>query len=116
MVDLNAAELGVSQIQLMDSSGHAGAREVNIIAAGGEKIVTDKKENFEIGKANLMREPKESLIISTGITTHIALDVADEMQSKGMKVGVLHMHTIKPLDIDSLKDLIPNVEKIFTID
>ena len=38
MVDLNAAELGVSQIQLMESSGHAVAREVKKIAAGGEKI------------------------------------------------------------------------------
>ena len=37
MVDLNAAELGVSQIQLMESSGHAVAREVKKIAAGGEK-------------------------------------------------------------------------------
>lgn len=86
------------------------------IAAGGEKNITKKNEIFEIGKANLMREPKDNLIISTGITTHIAIDVADELLSKGIKVGVLHMHTVKPLDINFLKDLIPNVKKIFTIE
>ena len=35
MVDLNAAELGVSQKQLMESSGHAVAQAVKKIAEGG---------------------------------------------------------------------------------
>ena len=38
MVDLNAAELGVSQKQLMESSGHAVAQAVKKIAEGGAKI------------------------------------------------------------------------------
>ncbi len=38
IVDRNAAEFGVSQIQLMESSGHAVARAVKEIAAEGSKI------------------------------------------------------------------------------
>lgn len=53
---------------------------------------------FEIGKAQLIREGDDVLIISSGIMTMRALDAAEKLASDGVQVAVLHSPTIKPLD------------------
>jgi transketolase len=86
------------------------------LGKGGEKIVSEEKHGFEIGKAILMREPGEGLFISTGVMTQLALEAAEILKGEGIVCGVLHMHTIKPLDNQSLEKLIPNVNAIVTIE
>jgi transketolase len=53
---------------------------------------------FEIGKAKLLRDGTDALVISSGFMTMRALDAAVEMEKDGLSVGVLHSPTIKPLD------------------
>lgn len=86
------------------------------LGKGGEKIVSEEKHGFEIGKAILMREPGEGLFISTGVMTQLALEAAEILKREGIVCGVLHIHTIKPLDIQSLEKLIPKVSAIVTIE
>ncbi len=53
---------------------------------------------FEIGKAKLLRDGTDALVISSGFMTMRALDAAVEMERDGISVAVLHCPTIKPLD------------------
>lgn len=53
---------------------------------------------FELGKAKLLRDGTDALVISSGFMTMRALDAAVEMEADGISVGVLHCPTIKPLD------------------
>lgn len=53
---------------------------------------------FEIGKAKMVREGTDALVISSGFMTMRALDAAVEMEKDGISVAVLHCPTIKPLD------------------
>ena len=48
--------------------------------------------------------------------TQIAIECSDQLASEGIKVGVLHMHTIKPIDHKKLKELIPQVKKVITLE
>lgn len=86
------------------------------LAKGGDKVVSEEKNGFEIGKAILMSEPGEGLFISTGVMTQLALQAAELLCSEGLKCGVLHMHTIKPLDNKSLSELLPNVNGVVTVE
>jgi transketolase len=86
------------------------------LAKGGDKVVSEEKNGFEIGKAILMSEPGEGLFISTGVMTQIALQAAELLSSEGIKCGVLHMHTIKPLDDKSLSELLPKVNGVVTVE
>ena len=53
---------------------------------------------FEMGKAKLIRDGRDTLIISSGLMTMRALEAAKELQKDGVDAAVLHVPTIKPLD------------------
>jgi transketolase len=65
-------------------------------------VLEDYDYQFEIGKAKMLRDGKDVLIISTGLMTMRALEVADVLASSNIEVGVLHVATIKPLDTETI--------------
>lgn len=69
---------------------------------GREKtpIITSAETPFEIGKANVLwtSDTPQVAIISTGALGHRALVAAKELESKGIAVSVVNVHTVKPLD------------------
>jgi transketolase len=86
------------------------------LGKGGDKVVSEERHGFKIGKAILMKEPGEGLFISTGVMTQLALQATELLQTEGLHCGVLHVHTIKPLDDESLAKLIPEVQGVVTIE
>lgn len=66
---------------------------------GKVPVVLDKYNyRFEIGKARLLEEGNDVLIIASGIMTMRALDAAETLRKDNVSVAVLHVPTIKPLD------------------
>ncbi|WP_425235104.1 transketolase family protein [Ulvibacterium sp.] len=61
-------------------------------------VVPEIHEDFEIGKAKLLREGSDITIVTTGIMVSEGLKAADLLEKKGYSTRVLHMHTVKPLD------------------
>lgn len=86
------------------------------LAKGGDKIVSNQSAGFEIGKSILMKNCRDGLFISTGVMTQLALEASEKLEKEGIYCGVLHMHTIKPIDENSLLNLIPNVNAVVTIE
>jgi len=74
------------------------------LAKGGDPVISDPNKPFQIGKAITMREGRDALIVSTGITTGIALEAAQILEAQGVSSTVLHIHTLKPFDEEALKD------------
>jgi transketolase len=68
------------------------------LAQGDDEIVSIKDADFAIGRAIRMRAGHDVLLVSTGVMTQRALHVADRLASGGPSAGVLHMHTVRPLD------------------
>ena len=71
---------------------------------GNVPLVLDEVEGyrFELGKAKMLREGQEVLVISSGILTMRALEVAADLVKDGIRVAVLHCPTIKPLDEETI--------------
>jgi transketolase len=66
---------------------------------GNVPLVLDEYNyKFELGKAKLLRDGKDILVISSGFMTMRTLEVADLLKADGIDVAVLHVPTIKPLD------------------
>ena len=76
------------------------------MAKYGKPIVSKEEAGFQIGKAILMREG-DILIITNGAMTNRALTTAEVLSKKGIECGVLHVHTVKPLD----KNIVEHVRK-----
>jgi transketolase len=69
------------------------------LARGNVPLVLDEYDyTFELGKAKLLRDGDEVLVISSGFMTMRALEVAQALQVDNIGVAVLHCPTIKPLD------------------
>ena len=71
-------------------------------------VIYEENEEFEIGKAKLLREGKDVSLIANGDTVCIALQAAELLAAKGISAKVLDMHTIKPLDVDAVASCIGN--------
>jgi transketolase len=66
---------------------------------GNVPVVLDRHDyQFEIGRARLLRDGADALVISSGLMTMRALEAADILVAQGVSIAVLHSPTIKPLD------------------
>ncbi len=67
---------------------------------GNVPLVLDEVEGyrFELGKAKLLRDGADVLVISSGLMTMRALEAAQALAADKVDVAVLHCPTIKPLD------------------
>ena len=81
--------------------------------------ITTPKTPFEIGKAIKMFESvgnPDVGIIATGHLIYNTLKVANELESKGINVEVLNIHTIKPIDGEAVIDLAERSGAIVTVE
>jgi len=65
-------------------------------------ILTNEFSDFRIGRANLLREGEDVLIVSCGMMVSESLKAANLLQEMNINAAVMNMHTIKPLDNDAL--------------
>jgi transketolase len=85
----------------------------------GKKAMPNVSENkdFELGKGRLIRKGKTAVIIATGETVFPSLQASIYLENKyGLEVGVVSMHTIKPLDEKLLTDLAKEYPIILTVE
>lgn len=85
------------------------------LGRGGDPVVSSPERRFQIGKAIVMREGGEALIVTTGITAQVGLGAAKFLSEKGIEATVLHFHTVKPFDTGSLLErarLVPVVVSV----
>lgn len=78
-------------------------------------FIYDENEEFTIGKAKKVKDGKDIAIIANGDTVFLALEAAKQLESKGMSVKLLDMHTIKPLDRDAVVECV-KIGKIITVE
>jgi transketolase len=93
---------------------HCGPLYIRL-GKGGDPIVSTEGP-FEIGRAIPMARGDDVLLVSTGITAGIALDAAASLKADGIAATVLHMHTVKPLDVDGFLSYAAPVDAIVTIE
>lgn len=66
------------------------------------KDIHDDSYHFEWGKAEVLRQGADVSIFATGIMTAKALDAAETLAKRGIQAEVINVHTIKPLDEETV--------------
>jgi transketolase len=66
-------------------------------------VVYENGLDFEIGKANQLREGSDLTIIACGLMVAAALEAAEKLAEGGVQARVLDMHTLKPLDEEAVE-------------
>jgi transketolase len=90
------------------------------LAKGFDPIVSREELGFEIGKAIPMRVAAggrdRALLVSTGVATTRTLAAAELLAENGVESTVLHVHTVKPLDISAVLHYSHDVRIVVTIE
>jgi transketolase len=86
------------------------------LAKGGDPIVSTDQIPFKIGKAMPIRDGKDALIVTTGITLGVALKAAEILCKEGIEAAILHMPTVKPLDKEMLLRYVRQTSVVVTIE
>lgn len=71
---------------------------------------------FEIGKGIVLREGKDVTILATGLEVYEALEAAKLLEADGIDAEVINIHTIKPLDEESVLKTAEKTGKVVTVE
>ena len=72
--------------------------------------------DFKIGKGIVVNEGKDICIITTGTMLQTAENVLDLLKKENLDPSLISMHTVKPVDVDLLKECAEKYKLIFTLE
>ena len=79
-------------------AAHKGPVYMRLLRGNVPLVLDEYDYQFELGKAKLLRDGADVLVISSGFMTMRALEAAQDLAADKVGVAVLHCPTIKPLD------------------
>lgn len=82
----------------------------------GDPTVYDSSYRFEMGKGHVVCAGNDVTVFAIGSMVYQALKAAEELSKEGLSVEVVNMHTLKPLDIELVKDRARTRKMIFTVE
>jgi transketolase len=93
-----------------------GPMYIRLTGAVNNPPVYTEEYDFEIGKAITLKEGSDVKIIACGTMVHESLEAAKILEEQGISVGVINMHTIKPLDTEAIDKVIGKSKVLVTIE
>ena len=113
IVPADGIETGNAVAAAMDLTGPVYIR----IGRGFEPPVNTTKEyGFKIGKAVTMRDGKDVTLIACGVGVLQSMRAAKVLESQGLSVRVVNMHTIKPIDREVILKAVAETRRIITVE
>lgn len=72
------------------------------IGKAGEPVLTAQAEPWQFGKLRYLRRGGDVCILTYGVITAMAVEIADKLAAQGRSVSLVSAHTLKPLDRDGI--------------
>jgi len=81
-------------------------------------VIYSENEEFSIGGAKVLKASDRDLftIVGAGITLHEALKAYEELKNKGIYLRVIDLYSVKPLNVDLLKQALNETKAIITVE
>jgi transketolase len=83
-------------------AAHRGPVYMRLLRGQVPLVLDEYGYRFQLGKAQMLRDGRDVLVISSGILTMRALEAAAALATDSVDVAVLHVPTLKPLDTETL--------------
>ena len=77
-------------------------------------VIFGEDYQFDLFKADQIREGKDVTILATGIMVKKALDAAEKLAGEGISADVINVHTIKPLDAETILSSVHKTGRVVT--
>jgi transketolase len=86
------------------------------LGKAGEPVLTKGAEPWKFGKIRYLRRGTDVCILTYGVITKIAAEIADRLQAQGKSVSLVSVHTMKPLDRDGIADAMKRHKQVIVIE
>lgn len=86
------------------------------IARGRDPEIYAEPPVLEIGKGIELQQGSDVTIIATGSSVHPAKAAVEKLIAQGLSVGLVDMHTIKPIDRNLIRDIAGRTGAILTVE
>ena len=93
-------------------AAHPGPVYMRLLRGSVPLVLDEYDYKFELGKAKLLRDGKDVLIIASGFMTMRSLEVAEQLRADNVDVAVLHVPTIKPLDEATILSEVRRLDRV----
>lgn len=108
--DDTQARWGIEEISKMEGPVYVR------LARLATPIIYEENQKFEIGKAVQLGEGTDGTVFATGVTVAEAIKAQEELEGKGIHIRVVDMHTIKPIDKDTILKCAKETKKLVSVE
>jgi len=77
-------------------------------------VVYEEGFEYRFGRANVLRDGSDVVVFACGIMVPEALRAAESLKTKGVSAAVVDMHTVKPIDSDTILKLAQKCGRVVT--
>lgn len=86
------------------------------IGTNKEKELYANDYDFVIGEPVLLKEGKDVTILGTGSILSDVVEVANQLETEGISCRVINIHTLNPINRNSILDMISESKRIITVE
>ncbi len=115
MVTVSPADDVEAAQALRWAASYEGPCYVRLVRDATQRLFDDTYR-FELGKAVLVREGRDVTLISTGSQTPRVVDAAEILAADGIDAHVLHVPTLKPIDVAAIVAAAERTGRVMTVE
>ncbi|HEX6129876.1 MAG TPA: transketolase C-terminal domain-containing protein [Candidatus Limnocylindria bacterium] len=115
MITISPADDVETDRVLRWAAAHDGPVYVRIVRDATQRLF-DEDYRFEFNRAVVVREGSDVTLISTGAQTPRTVDAADLLAERGISAHVVHLPTLKPLDVQGIVSAAERTGRVVTVE
>ena len=80
-------------------------------------VINDRPDyKFEVGKAVVVKDGTDMVSFANGVCVAEALGAAEKLATDGINAAVVNVHTVKPIDQDTILEFAKKTNRVFTVE
>jgi transketolase len=115
MITISPADDVETDRVLRWAAGHDGPVYVRIVRDATQRLF-DEGYAFAFNRAAVIREGSDVTLVSTGAQTPRTVDAADLLAEHGISAHVVHLPTLKPLDVEGIVVAAERTGRVVTVE
>jgi transketolase len=115
MVTVSPADDVEAALALRWAASYDGPCYVRLVRDATQRLFDDRYR-FELGTAVVVREGSDVTLISTGSQTPRVVDAAEILAADGIDAHVLHVPTLKPIDVAAIVASAERTGRVVTVE
>ncbi len=108
------ADYNEAYLAVLESANIEGPVYIRTSRAKSPVII--KKDKFELGRADVLRDGKNVTVVACGMMVGLALDTAKLLEKEGIDAEVINASTVKPIDRYTIIKSAKKTGKVVTVE